>query len=120
MSDLYLNHFYHAVHLAVIALSTFGWLWSRFHVLHVALLISILLSWGVAGIFYGFGYCFLTDWHWEVRRRLGIRDDPHSYTKLLFDAVTGREIAPFIVDFVTVIGLVIGVTGAFWRRSRKG
>jgi len=38
---------------------------------NLILLLLTGLSWFGLGIFYGWGYCPLTDWHWKVLRELG-------------------------------------------------
>ena len=115
MDDYLLNYFYHFIHIFVIIVATFGWTLAKLHKLQIAVIFSILLSWIGGGLFFGFGYCFLTDWHWQVRRRLGIVDDPHSYTKLIFDMISGEDTAPKLVDTLTVAGLLIGIMGCIWR-----
>jgi len=53
-------------------------------------------------MFYGFGYCFCTDWHWAVRQRLGYPEMPRSYIKFLILAATGWNVNDMLVDAVTI------------------
>jgi hypothetical protein len=59
------------------------------------------------GAIYGWGYCPFTDWHWQVKHRLGETDLPVSYLKYYLDKITGFNWEPFTVD-VLVAGLGIG------------
>jgi len=49
------------------------------------------LSWFGLGVRYGWGYCPCTDWHWQVRARLGY-DNPPSYIQLLLREVVGIDL----------------------------
>lgn len=56
------------------------------------------VSWFLFGIWYGWGYCILTDWHWEVRRILGQEIRSHSYVQFLIRRLTGLELETALVD----------------------
>ncbi|MDZ7689822.1 MAG: DUF2784 family protein [Balneolaceae bacterium] len=58
-------------------------------------------SWIILGIWYGFGYCPCTHWHWMVRRELGHYDMPNSYIKFLVDLFTGWDVHAVLVDWAT-------------------
>ncbi|MDZ7680780.1 MAG: DUF2784 family protein [Fodinibius sp.] len=60
-------------------------------------------SWFGLGIWYGFGYCPCTHWHWSVRRQLGYADMPNSYIKFLIHQLTGFNIDAALVDAGTAI-----------------
>ena len=81
-------------------------------------------SWVGLGMCYGLGYCFLTDWHWQVRRELGL-SMPDSYIKFLLDELTGQDWNAAYVDFGTAVSFFIAllcstcVNFREWKRSRK-
>lgn len=108
VNDLY-NYGYHALHLAVIFLNIFGWVSKPTWVAQSAVLFFTLVSWLGFGFTHGFGYCFLTDWHWDVKRDLGHQNLPHSYTKWLYDFVFDADIAHQTIDVLTIAGLVFGL-----------
>jgi hypothetical protein len=60
------------------------------------------VSWFGLGIRYGWGYCPCTDWHWQVRERLGYIDPP-SYTQMLITVLTGRDIGTTAANVITVV-----------------
>jgi len=60
-------------------------------------------SWFILGIFYGIGYCPLTDFHWDVLIKLGNTDLPNSYIKYIFDRVFGTDVSSRLVEILTVI-----------------
>lgn len=113
-------------HSAVVFFNLFGWMWRRTRRLHLLVIGLTILSWFGLGAIYGWGYCPSTDWHWQVKRRLGETGLPSSYVKYYLDAVTGISWDPTLVDAgVLVLGLgafviSIYVNGRDWRRARSG
>jgi hypothetical protein len=104
--NLFLDIFFTVFHTFLVLFNVFGWIWKKTRLLN---LISILLtggSWVILGIFYGFGFCPLTEWHFNVLQRLGYTDLPDSYLSFLFTRLTGIEIEQSLVDAVTTGGLV--------------
>ena len=80
-----------------------GWIWRRTRRWHLAAVSLTALSWFRLGRRNGLGYCPFTDWHWEVRARLG-HHDPPSYIQLLIRELTGIDLGP-IGAILTVITL---------------
>jgi hypothetical protein len=61
------DSFFIIFHSVLICFNLFGWIPKALRKWNLFSLILTTFSWFILGIFYGFGYCFLTDWHWEVR-----------------------------------------------------
>jgi hypothetical protein len=81
-----------------------------FHVLHLAVVILVALSWFGLGKFFGYGYCALTDAQWRIKRKLGQEPYTDSYVKYILDKVTGRDIDQKITDHLTLytyVGAVV-------------
>ncbi len=94
------------LHSAFIVFNLFGWLWRKTRRLHLAVILLTCLSWFGLGVFYGFGYCPFTDWHWDIKRQLGETDLPLSFVKYYVDRLTGIDWDPYLVDMsVLVLGL---------------
>lgn len=110
----FLNVFYTVAHLVLITFILTGWIWKRTRKLHLFTLILTALSWFVLGIWYGWGYCPLTDWHWDVKEKLGEKDLPNSFIKYFADQVTGRNISSALVDGVTVACLVFAAIASVY------
>ncbi len=72
-------------HTLVIVVNLTGWIWPRTRKLHMIVLGLTAFSWFALGPLLGFplGYCLCTDWHWQIRRQLGINDSG-GYIELLF------------------------------------
>ena len=100
-----LDKFFFVFHSFVILFNLFGWIWRKTRRWNLALILLTAGSWTLLGIRYGFGYCPCTDWHWQVRIKLGLVDLPHSYLKFLFDTLTGLDIRPGLMDTMAFSGL---------------
>ena len=104
MTDGVLNIAFFVLHTSWIAFNCLGWMWRRTRRWHLAAVSLTALSWVGLGVRYGWGYCPLTDWHWEVRARLG-HHDPPSYIQLLIREVSGIDLGPIAADALAVITL---------------
>jgi hypothetical protein len=102
MVDPFLNSFFLVFHTCFILFVLFGWIWRRARPVHLAAVVLTAFSWFGLGIFYGFGYCFCTDWHWSVLQRMGQAELPRSYIKFLILEATGWDFNDALVDAVTV------------------
>jgi hypothetical protein len=93
--------------------------------LNLLTLAATAFSWFVLGLRYGFGYCPCTDWHWQVKLKLGEYDIPNSYVKYLIDTLTGLNVNASLVDALTGIGFALAVVASVsinlrdWRRQRS-
>jgi hypothetical protein len=120
-----LNKFFFAFHSCVIVFILFGWAWKKTRPANLAVILLTASSWFILGIWYGYGYCPSTDWHWRVRSKLGIRDLPESYTKFLVDSFTGGDVSQRTVDIFTLILLLSALAISLtlnvrdWKRKGK-
>ena len=121
--DAFLNIAFSLLHTAWIAFTCLGWIWKRTRPWQLGAVALTALSWFGLGVWYGWGYCPFTDWHWRVRERLGYTDPP-SYVQVLLHQVTGVELGPVAADALTVsVFLVASVLGVGMtvreRRQRR-
>lgn len=117
-----LNLFLFIFHAALTLFIAIGWIWRRTRRANLILLVLTAFSWFVLGIWYGFGYCPCTDWHWRVRYHLGRMDMPRSYIKFLFDKITGLDAPPFWVDVTTLAIFALACVMSLalnWRDYRR-
>ena len=102
-----LDYLFVIVHTLLILFNITGWIWKRTRTLH---LISVLItggSWLLLGLFYGLGYCPLTDWHFNVLNKLGKDDLPLSYIQYLIERLINVDISAELIDLGTLIGYLI-------------
>ena len=101
-------------HSVLILFNLFGWIWKTTRRWNLATLLLTAFSWFGLGIWYGFGYCPCTDWHWMVRRKLGYTDMPNSYIKFLIHQLTGLNIDAAVVDMGTAIFFFLALIISFY------
>lgn len=102
----FLNIFFFVFHTCVILFNVFGWIWKKTRLANLLLILSTAFSWFFLGIWYGFGYCPCTDWHWQVRMKLGLYDTSTSYLEFLVEKLTGLDVDRTVVDIFAVVFLL--------------
>lgn len=105
----FLDKFFFIFHSALILLILFGWIWRKTRVANLVVVLLTAFSWFILGIWYGFGFCPSTEWHWQVRMKLGYYDMPSSYTKFLIDSLTGLDVNEKMVDIFAVLFLTLAL-----------
>jgi len=103
----FLNIFFFVFHTLLTLFNMFGWLPKRTRKWNLFTLLITAGSWFILGIWYGWGFCLCTEWHWQVREHLGIDDHSTSYIHFLILKLTGANFNPEFVDKATLIGFLI-------------
>jgi hypothetical protein len=96
-------------HTLLILFNLFGWAFRRTRKLHLLCLIATLFSWIVMGAWYGYGYCLCTDWHFQIRRAMGLQDNVSSYLQLISRLFFGVELTRWTSDVLAVTGLLFAM-----------
>lgn len=113
--------FFSLLHGCLVLFNLTGWVYKPARRLHLLTTGMTVLSWFGLGIFYGWGFCPCTQWHWDIKSRLGITDLPYSYVKYYADRFTGFTWNPATVDGIVVGSglLVFGLSCWFnWKDYR--
>ena len=120
---LFLDRFFLFFHSFLILFNLFGWI---FRPLRKASLVTLILtgaSWFILGIFYGIGYCPLTEWHWQVLHHLGTYDLPDSYVAYLAERLFGFQLSSTLADTLTAgfyfLALGLSVYINFFRKKNS-
>jgi hypothetical protein len=113
------NSFFYVFHTALILFNLLGWLYPRTRKLNLITLLATFGSWGLLGFWKGWGYCFLTDWHYQVLRALGEKGMPSSYIAFLIEKITGLSLAPGLVNTLTVSLALLALVFSVWVNLRK-
>lgn len=96
-----LDWFFIVFHSAIILFNLFGWIYKRTRKWNLIVLLLTAGSWYILGIFYGWGYCFLTDWHWRVLGELSVYPPESSYVQYLFRRLLGVIVSADFADMIT-------------------
>jgi hypothetical protein len=114
----FLDAFFTLFHTSLILFILFGWIWKRSRKLNLACILLTASSWLFLGIFYGIGYCPLTDWHFKILERLGHTNLPNSYIRFLITRLTGLEPRQGLVDAFTAWGLILALAASLYTNFR--
>ena len=121
----FLDTFFVIFHSSLVVFSLVGWIWKKTRTAHLLVLSLTMCSWFGLGIWYGFGYCPLTDWHWQVKSQLGETNLPSSYVKYYADWLTGQNWNAFLLDLAVAIlgvaafGVSIWLNFRDWKRETR-
>lgn len=107
-------------HTALILFNLAGWVWASTRRFHFICIAATLFSWVVMGAFYGFGYCLCTDWHFQVRRSLGLSVFGHTYLQLMAQVFLGIKMSLAVSNLLAGGGLLFILVAmvAVWIRQR--
>ena len=89
------------LHFVIIGFNLFGWIWKRTRKLHFIIICATAACWFILGIWFGIGYCPITDWDWHIKEKLGEHDLPNSFIKYYADMVTGHSVNAGFIDILT-------------------
>ncbi|HUR11642.1 MAG TPA: DUF2784 domain-containing protein [Flavitalea sp.] len=101
--------FFTLLHLVVILFNLTGWIFRKTRKIHLITLGATTASWFILGIWFGIGYCPLTDWQWTIKRKLGETNLPASFIKYFADRFTGADLSPALVDTLTLVFFILAV-----------
>lgn len=114
-----LNIFFFVFHTLFTLFNMVGWIFPNTRKLHLITLLLTAFSWFVLGIWYGWGYCVCTDWHWDVRDKLGYDDRSNSYIHFLILKLTGADLSHRLVEYGTLVVFLISVVLSLWLNTRE-
>ena len=104
-----LDKFFFIFHSSLILFNCFGWAWKKTRKANLVVLLMTVFSWFFLGIWYGYGYCPCTDWHWQVREKLGLFNNPDSYIEFLIETLLGIDVSPHFVDRLALVLLCMAL-----------
>ena len=118
-----LDIFFTILHLAIIGFNLFAWIWPKTRKAHFVCIVFTAFCWFVLGIWFGWGYCPVTDWQWRIKEKLGEQNLPASFIKYFADKITGKDISTSLVDNATLIcfllALILSVYFNFFRKKKS-
>jgi hypothetical protein len=100
---LLLNVLLTILHLVIILFNLFGWIPVRTRKAHLVSISLTVASWFLLGLWFGIGYCPITEWQWQVKEKLGETNLPASFIKYYGDKLTGKDLTSSMIDTITGI-----------------
>src|SRR3954462_13704726 len=117
-----LDIFLTILHIAFTLFNLLGWIWKRTRKLHLITISLTAASWFILGIWYGWGYCFLTDWQWSIKEKLGERNLPSSFITYFANKLAGQSVSTPFINAATLICFILATTLTiyvnFFKRRR--
>ena len=111
------------VHLSLISFNLFAWIWPATRKAHLIVAGITLASWFILGIWYGWGYCPITEWQWNIKQKLGETNLPNSFIKYFADKIAGENFPPSLVDHLTLYAFLLAIVASiyvnFFRKRQK-
>ena len=111
--------FFIGFHTILILFNVFGWLVPRWRLANFISLLLTAFSWFILGIWFGWGYCICTDWHWQIREILGYQNTSSSYIHFLILELTSIDIPARLVDTFTAIVFVTALIISMYLNLKK-
>lgn len=121
----FLDYFFLVFHFALVVFNLFGWVFKKTRRLNLITLGLTFLAWFGLGIFYGIGYCPVTDWHWDVLHNLGQYNLPDSYISYILNRIFNLSVQESLVENLTglLFFMAFGISGYLnfrdYKRKRK-
>jgi hypothetical protein len=95
------------LHFVIIGFNLLGWIWKRTRRLHLIVVCATAACWLILGIWFGIGYCPITDWDWQIKEKLGEHNLPDSFIKYYADIIVGHSVSASLIDTLTASGFFI-------------
>jgi hypothetical protein len=102
------------LHLVIVGFNLFGWIPKATRKANFISLLVTAASWFILGIWFGIGYCPVTDWQWEVKARLGQDKLPASFIKYYADKITGHDFSPFVINTITAVSFLLAIIASVY------
>jgi len=114
----FLNIFFFIFHTVFTLFNVAGWIFPKTRKLNLITLLLTAFSWFVVGIWKGIGFCYCTEWHWQVREQLGYHDQTGSYIHFLILKLTGANLNISLVETTTVVVFAVSLMMSVWLNVR--
>ena len=76
------------------------------------------------GIWFGIGYCPITEWQWQVKERLGESHLPASFITYYGEKITGKDLNNETINILTVacfaLAVIMSLYVNFFRKKKAG
>jgi hypothetical protein len=115
-----LDIFFTVLHLTIIGFNLFGWIHPKTQKAHLITILLTAASWFLLGIWFGIGYCPITDWQWQVKEKLGETNLPDSFITYYANKLTGKSWDPELINIITVSCFALAVILTVYTNFLKG
>ena len=111
------------LHIIIILFNLSGWILPATRKAHFICIVITAFCWFILGIWFGLGYCPLTDWQWSIKEQLGKTNLPASFITWLANKTTGMQPGDTFVNLITLVlfmlAAIVSVHFNFLRPRRR-
>ena len=101
-------------HLSIVVFNLFGWIPKATRKANFITILLTAASWFLLGIWYGMGYCPVTEWQWQVKERLGERNLPSNFIEYIAEKWTGHDFDPGFVSIMIAVCFSLSVLASLY------
>ena len=91
------------LHFVIVLFNLFGWIPVYTRRVHLISIVLTAISWFLLGIWFGIGYCPITEWQWQIKEKLGEVNLPDSFIKYYGDKIVGSNLDPVFINTLTAV-----------------
>ena len=110
----FLDYFLFVFHGLLTLFNMVGWVWKTTRKWNLVTLSLTGASWFLLGAFKGWGYCPLTDWHWQILEKLGHTNLPVSYIRYTLYRWFSVDVDAGLVEQVTLWSFFLALGVSVW------
>ena len=117
----FLNIMFDILHILLVIFIVSGWLFPDLRKMHLVVVLLTGCSWLIFGN--ELNNCILTEWHFNILRKMGIINLPDTYTQYALKRITGLAIpkttALLITRICWLLSLLLSITWLKIESSRN-
>ena len=102
------------LHIIIILFNLFGWIFPATREAHFICITITAFCWFILGIWFGWGYCPLTDWQWHIKEQLGETNLPASFITWLANKITGMRFGDSFINLLTLVLFILAAIGSIY------
>ena len=119
----FLDILFTLLHLFIILFNLFGWILPATRRANFICIVLTAFSWFVLGIWWGWGYCPITDWQWQIKEKLGQHNLPNSFITWFAEKITHTRYSDSLINTLTLslflLAAVLSVYFNFIKGKKK-
>ncbi len=110
LSDILLT----ILHLIIIFFNLFGWISPATRKAHFICILATAFCWFILGIWFGWGYCPVTDMQWRIKEQLGETNLPASFITWFAAKLTGTRFSDIMVNILTLVLFLLAALASIY------
>ena len=107
------------LHIIIILFNLFGWIFPATRKANLVCIMITAFCWFVLGIWFGWGYCPVTDWQWHIKEQLGETNLPASFITWLANKITGMRFSDALINLLTLVFFLLAVIASVYFNFKK-